>query len=282
MIKKPQFPGGLLVAAQMAAMLLLPQASIAAEAASPWAEGYNNKARLLAGKVEAGGGPVFAGIEISMPQGWKTYWRSPGDAGGVPPSFDWSGSSNLAGARVLFPAPHRLVDKSGAAVGYKDHVLLPVEFTAADGTKPVILKLKTEYGVCKDICIPAEAALELAVPSNAGSSPEIATAVAAVPQKKARSGQDPVLVKWSLEGAGGKPILKFEVSDPGGDGGDAFVEPPEGLYLPLPKKLPGADGKSFYEIDLSDGADVKALSGQILTVTLTGAKGQSETAIKLE
>src|SRR4051812_8703909 len=67
---------------------------------SDWAAGNNSRARLLSGNG-------IAGVEVQMPDGWKTYWRSPGDAGGVPPSFDWSKSSNLESAQVLYPAPKR-------------------------------------------------------------------------------------------------------------------------------------------------------------------------------
>lgn len=252
-------------------------------AASPWVEGYNNKARLLVGRAEAAGtSGVFAGVEIAMPAGWKTYWKNPGDAGGVPPSFDWTGSDNLASARVIYPAPHRLVDKTGPTIGYKDHVVLPVEVTAKDAAKPVMLRLKTEYGVCKDICIPAEAALEILVPLVPGPSAELTAALALVPQKTARQGVDPVLSKWSIEAAASKPVLKLEVSDPGGTGGDAFLEAPDGLYVPVPKKVTDEAGHAVYEADLSDGVDFKALKGQNLTVTLVGAKGQSETVIKLD
>jgi suppressor for copper-sensitivity B len=38
---------------------------------------------------------VPAGLHILLGEGWKTYWRSPGDAG-MPPRMDWSGSTNVA------------------------------------------------------------------------------------------------------------------------------------------------------------------------------------------
>lgn len=258
-------------------------AAAAAGAASPWSEGYNNKSRLLAGAgVSPSSAPLFAGIEIAMQPGWKTYWRSPGDAGGVPPSFDWSGSENLELARVLFPAPHRLIDKSGPAIGYKDHVLLPIEITPKDASKPVKLRLKAEYGVCKDICIPAEAALELDVSPKAGVSSEISDAFALVPRTAPKAGADPVIAKWQVEGPDAKRVLKIEVADPGGQGGDVFVEAPAGLYVPVPKKTSDANGRATYEVDLSDGVDFKALRGQDLTVTLVGEKGQSQAVIKID
>lgn len=259
-----------------------PRPADAQGVASPWVQGYNNRARLLAGRVAATGTTsLYAGVEIEMPQGWKTYWRFPGDAGGVPPSFEWEGSGNLSSARVLFPAPHRMLDKSGATAGYKDHVVLPIEITPKDAGKPVALSLKVEYGVCKDICVPAEALLELEIAPEVSASPGIDTALALVPLRTARPGVDPVLAKWSLHSAGQKPALRLEVADPGGGGGDAFVDAPDGSYLPLPRKISDKDGEAVYEVDLSDGVDIKALGGKDITVTLVGAKGQTETVIKL-
>ncbi|HPG88442.1 MAG TPA: protein-disulfide reductase DsbD family protein, partial [Hyphomicrobium sp.] len=76
--------------------------------ASPWTEGFKNKARLLAGRAERpgqGGEHMYAAIEIEMQTGWKTYWRVPGDAGGIPPEFDLSASENAKDVTVLYPAP---------------------------------------------------------------------------------------------------------------------------------------------------------------------------------
>ncbi len=111
-----------------------------------------------------------------MADGWKTYWRNPGDAGGVPPYFDWAGSENLAGAKVLFPAPSRLKDASGDSVGYKKVVVLPVEVTAKDPAKPVTFKLAMEFGVCREICVPAEAKLSLAMPAAGVPLPAVLAA----------------------------------------------------------------------------------------------------------
>ncbi len=91
----------------------------AAEIASPWVDGHSSRVRLV-------GGASLVGIEIELPEGWKTYWRTPGEAGGVPPAFDWSGSKNLASAQVLYPAPKRFSDSSGDTVGYKGTIVLPV------------------------------------------------------------------------------------------------------------------------------------------------------------
>src|SRR6185503_19169941 len=79
---------------------------------SQWVDGHNS-----GGRVISGGG--IAGVELELPEGWKTYWRYPGEAGGVAPVFDWSQSTNLESAQVLYPAPKRFTDKSGDTIGYK-------------------------------------------------------------------------------------------------------------------------------------------------------------------
>lgn len=249
---------------------------------SPWTKGFNNEARLLAGAAEtAEGAKNFAGFEISMPPGWKTYWRTPGEAGGVPPEFDWSGSENLASAKVLYPAPHRLIDKAGATIGYKDRVLFPIEIKSADPSKPIVLRLKAAYGVCKEICIPAEAEISLEVPPVVTPSSEIADAIGTVPLSVPRADRDPTLARWSLETQSEKPRLLLEVADPAGASVDAFVEAPDGIFLPLPQPIGAKGTLALFEVDLGD-ADVRTLSGKALTVTLVGAKGQSETTIKLK
>ena len=40
---------------------------------------------------------VTLGLQFRLKEGWKIYWRTPGDAG-FPPQLDFSDSSNLAAA----------------------------------------------------------------------------------------------------------------------------------------------------------------------------------------
>lgn len=251
----------------------------AAPTASAWVDGYNSKVRLVAG---ARAGKPVAGIEIRMAEGWKTYWRSPGDAGGVPPHFDWAGSTNLARAEVLFPAPRRMSDPAGDAVGYKGSVVFPVIIAAEDPAKPVRLALAFEFGICKEICVPAEAKIELELPvAMDEAGPDILKAIDGVPRKASlRRSSDPVLGKGTARLGGEKPILRMEASFPvGATEADAFVEAPEGIYLPLPRRVGEAkDGKLVFEVDLTQGADPADLKGKTLTVTLVSATGQSEAA----
>lgn len=251
-----------------------------AEIASQWSEGHASRARLVAGNG-------LAGVELQLSDGWKTYWRNPGDAGGVPPSFDWSKSQNLASAKVLYPAPKRFSDGGGQTIGYKGTIVFPVKLEAKDPTKPIDLHLVLDYGVCKEICIPAEADLSLAITpgQEKESSPELAEALLHVPaNKSARRPGDPVLKSAHADVSGGKPQLVLEAEFPGGtEHADIFVEGPDGLYVPMPAKTKAdASGNATFTVDLSDGPDVAELKGKPLTATLVSEGGQSEATFSID
>jgi suppressor for copper-sensitivity B len=77
----------------------------ATAAAGPWAKTDKVEARLVSAVAGVGNAATLPlGVELRVKPGWKTYWRSPGDAG-LPPTLDWSGSANLREATLSFPAP---------------------------------------------------------------------------------------------------------------------------------------------------------------------------------
>jgi DsbC/DsbD-like thiol-disulfide interchange protein len=233
---------------------------------------------------------VNAGIEITMAPGWKTYWRNPGDAGGVPPNLDWSASSNVAAIKMLFPAPTRLKDASGDSIGYKSAVVFPLEITPKDATKPVDLKLSVEFGVCREICVPAEAKLTLSVPAagNVGSDKAVFETLmathAAVPRKAAdRRPTDPELKSVTATLTGDKPSIVVEATFPGGpNGADLFLEASDGVYVPMPAAKAAFTGNvGRFTIDLSTGVEPAELKGRTLTMTFVSPTGASEATHKL-
>jgi DsbC/DsbD-like thiol-disulfide interchange protein len=263
----------------LAPILMLTTAAAApAGVSSEWVQGHGSRARLI-------GGGAMVGVELQLPEGWKTYWRTPGEAGGVAPAFDWSGSSNLASAEVLYPAPKRFTDRLGDTIGYKGSVTFPVRLTAEDASRPIEVKLAVDYGVCKDICVPARADLALTVPPDAPLPAELAEAVTRVPSTpEARRAGDPVLKRAVAELTGDKPRLLLETDFPAGTAhADAFVEASDGLYVPMTKKI-ADDGKGAvtFEIDLSKDVDLAALKGKELIATIVSGTGQSEARFPLQ
>jgi DsbC/DsbD-like thiol-disulfide interchange protein len=252
----------------------------AAETASGWVEGYNSRVRLIAGAATDASGLV-AGVHIVLAPGWKTYWRNPGDSGGVPPHFDWSGSANLEVATVLYPAPLRLKDATGDAVGYMESVVFPVMLRPLDRSRPIELRLAMEYGICREICIPAEAKLQVRIePGALKALPgELAAALAKVPREPAvRRPGDPQLAGAKAVLTGDKPRLELQARFPSGtSGADVFVEAPEGIYIPLPQRKTGASGNLLeFQVDLSTGVEPQDLKGKRLLLTLVSDAGSSE------
>ena len=66
------------------------------------------------------------GLDVELAEGWKAYWRSPGEVG-LPPEISWDGSENLVSAQMLWPAPERFTAFGIENFGYKTRVVLPIQ-----------------------------------------------------------------------------------------------------------------------------------------------------------
>lgn len=124
-------------------------------------------------------GTHMAALRITLGDGWKTYWRAPGE-GGIPPQFDWTGSQNIAGVTFHWPRPE-VFDLNGLrTIGYADELVLPMEFTArAPGAMAV--RAEVQMGVCRDICVPVTLDLALPLPETGRADPAISAALESVP-----------------------------------------------------------------------------------------------------
>jgi DsbC/DsbD-like thiol-disulfide interchange protein len=277
--------------------LLAVSPAFAGPLASDWVEGHNVRTRLIAGSAAAPSHFV-AGLEMELADGWKTYWRTPGDAGGVPPEFDWSGSTNVAEIHVSYPAPMRMTDRAGNTIGYKKHVVFPVYVLPEKADQPVTLKLQFTFGVCHDICVPSEGTYDITIPaSNRLPAPAALTeAMKRVPVIETSDGNAridggpdevanaPRLAKVATSLGSPSPTVTMHVTFPKGiAGADVFVEGPAGEFVPLPanKGLAG-ENTLIFEIDLTQGADVAALKGKELRATIVSDGAQSEKSFVLE
>lgn len=127
-------------------------------------------------------GHHVAGLAIRLAPGWKTYWRAPGE-GGIPPRFNWSGSTNLASVEVHYPVP-KVMDQLGIPViGYDSDVVFPLIVTARDRRQPVTIRAEIELGVCEEVCIPVALQLRGDLPVPGGPDPEISASLQSKPDQ---------------------------------------------------------------------------------------------------
>lgn len=249
-------------------------------ALSVWRASNFSTARLIGVRTRDNGEDViWAGVEISLEPGWKTYWRRPGDAGGVPPTFNWSYSSNVASTEVLYPAPSRIVDFGGATIGYEHKVVFPVRVVPVVAGEPVDLKLNLSYGICGSICIPLSAKLSVRIDEDAsGSVPQsLRAALDNVPVAGCGSGTRatvPRLAAHSVVLDGAAPRIELTgVFPDSGSPSDMFVDVGGGdVFVPMPRRRP-QKGPGVYEIDLRRVPDRAELKGQSLSIVLVSSAG---------
>jgi DsbC/DsbD-like thiol-disulfide interchange protein len=242
---------------------------------SSWQQGFHSRVRLISGGDRDG--RRLAGIEVVLDDGFKTYWRTPGDAG-LPPRFDWSGSDNAAALEILWPAPTRTEDAGGVTFGYGGRVVLPVLVSPADPSKPVDLKLALDYGVCKDICIPAHADLELTLPvkADAGQT-SLEHALAAVPRPQPVGSDAPLAVVGAERIPGEKPSFSVRVRAPAGTSPVLFAEGPEDWYLTT-SAAPGGDA---FKVTIDEHPNDPA-ADVLLKLTLVAGEQAIESELRLD
>lgn len=271
------------------AVLVGLHAAVAAAAgvASDWSSSGHAAVRLVDGGAADPTGPRRVGLELRLDQGFKTYWRTPGDSG-VPPQFDWSGSTNVAGVAVKWPAPHRFDDAAGSSIGYSEGVLLPLEISLKDPKAPATLRLALDYAVCGTLCIPAhgDATLDLA-PGLGGSlhSARIEDALARVPHR-VEPGAGPAPAIAAVTPDRDAVTVAARISRTGVS--DLFVEGPEGWVFGEPHPVssqPGADGSldTVYRVAIEERPDKDAsLAGVPLTLTLVSDARAIEVQTRLD
>ncbi|WP_158810495.1 protein-disulfide reductase DsbD [Beijerinckia sp. L45] len=243
-------------------------------ATSPWVSGDFVQARLIAAVAGTGDLKTLPlGIEVKLDETWKTYWRSPGDAG-LPPALAWDGSANLATATLLYPKPQRMTLLGIQTFGYKHDVIFPVDATVATPGQPLELKLKLDILVCAELCVPRTFALTLGVPAGpASADPEaqlIAKARAAVPGGAEVAG----LSIASVAEVSDKGALALEIK---ANAQDPFVRPDiiaevdPSLGLGLPRlSLSDDRHAATFVIPMTEHLPIGAkLTGRPVTLTLT-------------
>ena len=237
---------------------------------SPWHElapGVN--ARLVSADTIQRG-ILRAGVEITMPPGFNTYWRVPGETG-IPTALDLSGSTHIAGHIIAWPYPERETAKGFVDYIYRDRLLLPLALTLSG--EPATLSVGLSVGICSDICIPAQATLSLPLRTDVpdrrqGLALSQAEALAPLPW----SDSDPP-VKVAAPG-GDSRLLPLRIEPMRVDPASIIVEMGSGGPLfGVPQKSPEPD---LVLVPLLGKKTVQWLAGRSVTVTFMTPQGAYE------
>jgi DsbC/DsbD-like thiol-disulfide interchange protein len=104
---------------------------------------------------------VWVGLQLAHQPHWHTYWKNSGDSG-LPTQLTWTLPVGVMAGDIAWPAPQKIRIGSLVNYGYEGTVLLAVPLTITPAFKPSLLnsnldiKLKAQWLVCKEECIPEE------------------------------------------------------------------------------------------------------------------------------
>src|SRR5262245_65052645 len=108
---------------------------------------------------------LMLGLHFTLEQGWHIYWVNPGDSG-QPPVLKWRLPPGFYAGEIQWPHPERMQPAPQLAdYGYHDDVLLPVEIhipASARSGEPVQIAAEAKWLVCREVCLPERAQLQLA------------------------------------------------------------------------------------------------------------------------
>lgn len=112
------------------------------------------------------GQTLRVGLRIQHQPHWHTYWRNPGDSG-LPTTLAWTLPPGAQVGEIQWPAPKRLPVGPLVNYGYEGELLLPQHLSVPAQAQPgstLVLRAQANWLVCREVCIPEGAQLELKLP----------------------------------------------------------------------------------------------------------------------
>lgn len=116
----------------------------------------------LTGHYEAERNLLPALLHVELDEGWKTYWRSPGE-GGIPPTFDWSESSNIDDIEWHWPVPSRYSIQGIDTVGYQGSLTFPLMIQLSPDARQAHISGTLTMSSCTTVCVLTDYPIDLQV-----------------------------------------------------------------------------------------------------------------------
>ncbi|MTJ01607.1 protein-disulfide reductase DsbD [Idiomarina piscisalsi] len=149
------------------AALLLYSAQSAAETPSTGWQSHDDHPPVsvkleLTGHYEAERNLLPALLHVKLDEGWKTYWRSPGE-GGIPPTFDASESSNIENIEWHWPVPSRYSIQGIDTVGYQGSLTFPLMIELSPDTRQAHISGTLTMSSCTTVCVLTDYPIDLRI-----------------------------------------------------------------------------------------------------------------------
>ncbi|UTW54903.1 protein-disulfide reductase DsbD domain-containing protein [Kordiimonas sp. SCSIO 12610] len=112
------------------------------------------RTRIITASDNTESDQVLVAWEADLAPGWKTYWRSPGEAG-LPVRVRVGDSEK----EIQYPLPERFELFGLTTYGYKDRILLPFFVSRSELNEGLVVD--ASFMVCKDICVPFDSHYEI-------------------------------------------------------------------------------------------------------------------------
>lgn len=206
----------------------------------------------------------WLGVQMDILDGWHVYWRNPGDSG-LPTRINWEKHDYLIPGEIHWPVPSRFDEDGITTYGYSGRVTLmvpvyisqravpsptdqtvhsPTDKTVPSPTDPVASFLTNRdttlfadmnWLVCKEICLPESARIQLEVDHLGHFSGHSDTAEATI--STALQTLSAVTDAWegsAVYGDGSFLITLIPAADAGNPynhGAEAFIPGSDGIYF---------------------------------------------------
>ena len=236
------------------------------------------KLRLISSNKADENGSFWAAIQLDLADGWKTYWRNPGETG-IPLTMDWQQSLDVVSADIRWPFPKRSEDYGYVDYVYEGRVTLPVELKLADQDGPAQLNVALRLGVCSDVCIPVSwsGILQLDPTSPSASNGfRIQSAKAIVPQTDDRASAPFAFVGYDAEN---NLLVLPTAEDPLSNKSLIVDLPNKSLLFDLPHSRPELGAMTVASLG---GSDLSTLLDQEVRLIYDSKQGPYSKLVKIE
>lgn len=203
---------------------------MARAASSDWADSEGGRMRLVALPADAAG-HGRAVLQIEPNPGWITYWREPGESG-IPPQITAAPKSEATVGHIGYPAPKPISIGDIREIGYDAPVSFPIDFQLAGGQTEGTLAVDAFVGLCRQVCIPFQASLSVALPAagqaDVSARSIVAAADATLPESPSANFK---LAKSELAADGKSVSLELALPSSEGEAPQIYLTGPSGYVF---------------------------------------------------